>query len=75
MSNTKKNKKEDTEKVTFSPNAVAKHMFEEKYGTVENKKSRLATKRSQNKAGKGGMMSKGKYKVKIVDGVKYMVLK
>lgn len=74
MSKTKKDNQKE-EKIMFSPNAVAKHKYEEKYGPVENKKSKQATKRSQNKAGKGGMMSKGKYKVKVVNGIKHMVLK
>jgi|AntRauTorcE11897_2_1112592.scaffolds.fasta_scaffold00672_8 hypothetical protein len=68
---TKDNKKEE---VTFSPAERAKYLYEKKYGPLEkNKKTARATKRSQKKA--NGMTSKGKYQVKIVDGIKYMVLK
>lgn len=65
-----------SDKITFSPKERAKKLYEDKYGPVEkNKKTARATKRSQKKASKNGMTSKGKYLVKVVDGVKHMVLK
>jgi len=48
-----------------------KQVITEKFGEEEkNTKTAKSTKRSQSKA-----KDQGKYMVKIVDGVKYMVLK
>jgi hypothetical protein len=47
-------------------------LLKQKYGEVEKSKmGKVSTKRAKSKAEKGG----GKYVTKIVDGVKYMVLK
>jgi hypothetical protein len=51
----------------FSMNQVIKDKFGE---TEKNTKTARSTKRSQGKT-----KDQGKYMVKIVDGVKYMVLK
>jgi len=49
-----------------------KEVMKQKFGESEkNIKTSQATKRATKKAGK----SKGKYTVKVVDGVKYMILK
>lgn len=49
-----------------------KEVLKQKYGETEkNMKTSRSTKRATKKASK----SRGKYEVRIVDGVKYMTLK
>ena len=49
-----------------------REVLKEKYGEVDSKKGATASRRANKKVEK---KDTGKYMVKIVDGVKYMVLK